>query len=103
MLKEGGKRGMWRGNGINVLKIAPESAFKFMAYEQAKRLIRGSRTKDLTIFERFMAGSLAGGFSQSLIYPLEVCHSFIFINMIINVVLFIFALGVKNKISHKKE
>ncbi|KAL5235675.1 hypothetical protein ACI65C_003085 [Semiaphis heraclei] len=72
MLKEGGKRGMWRGNGINVLKIAPESAFKFMAYEQAKRLIRGSRTKDLTIFERFMAGSLAGGFSQSLIYPLEV-------------------------------
>lgn len=78
MLKEGGYRSMWRGNGINVLKIAPESAFKFMAYEQAKRLIRGSRTKDLTILERFMAGSLAGGFSQSLIYPLEVCYFNIF-------------------------
>eukprot|EP00102_Acyrthosiphon_pisum_P004332 XP_001947794.1 PREDICTED: calcium-binding mitochondrial carrier protein SCaMC-1-B-like [Acyrthosiphon pisum] len=72
MLNEGGKLGMWRGNGINVLKIAPESAFKFMAYEQAKRFIQGSRTNDLTIFEKFMAGSLAGGFSQSLIYPLEV-------------------------------
>ncbi|XP_022162178.1 calcium-binding mitochondrial carrier protein SCaMC-1-A-like [Myzus persicae] len=72
MLKEGGKLGMWRGNGINVLKIAPESAFKFMAYEQAKRRIQGSRTTDLTIFEKFFAGSLAGGFSQSLIYPLEV-------------------------------
>jgi solute carrier family 25 (mitochondrial phosphate transporter), member 23/24/25/41 len=97
MLKEGGKRGMWRGNGINVLKIAPESAFKFMAYEQAKRLIRGSRTKDLTIFERFMAGSLAGGFSQSLIYPLEVCY---FINFIIRIIFMVFFLGFKNKISH---
>lgn len=89
---------MWRGNGINVLKIAPESAFKFMAYEQAKRLIRGSRTKDLTIFERFMAGSLAGGFSQSLIYPLEVCDTFIFI--IIRILFMVFFLGFKNKISH---
>lgn len=102
MLNEGGKRGMWRGNGINVLKIAPESAFKFMAYEQAKRLIRGSRTKDLTIFERFMAGSLAGGFSQSLIYPLEVCYYYNFINyiMLISYLLFVFSAGIKNKISH---
>jgi len=63
---------LWRGNGINVLKIAPESAFKFMAYEQAKRAIRRNQTRDITIFERFAAGSIAGGISQTLIYPLEV-------------------------------
>ncbi|XP_064078368.1 mitochondrial adenyl nucleotide antiporter SLC25A25-like isoform X4 [Macrobrachium nipponense] len=75
MLKEGGVRSLWRGNGINVLKIAPESALKFAAYEQAKRMVLqfgGSRERELTIYERFVAGSFAGGFSQTVIYPLEV-------------------------------
>lgn len=69
---------MWRGNGINVLKIAPESALKFMAYEQVKKFIRSqSSNKELTIMQRFFAGSVAGGFSQTVIYPLEVCDTHI--------------------------
>ncbi|KAG5840761.1 calcium-binding mitochondrial carrier protein SCaMC-2-A [Anguilla anguilla] len=71
MIQEGGMRSLWRGNGINILKIAPESAIKFMAYEQIKRLI-GSKPETLGIAERFLAGSLAGVIAQSSIYPMEV-------------------------------
>jgi solute carrier family 25 phosphate transporter 23/24/25/41 len=73
MVKEGGFGSLWRGNGINVLKIAPESALKFMAYEELKSLFRGRHPKrEVRIEERFMAGSLAGALSQTAIYPLEV-------------------------------
>lgn len=65
-------RSLWRGNGINVLKIAPESAIKFAAYEQVKRFIRGEENRPMSIFERFVAGACAGSVSQSAIYPLEV-------------------------------
>ncbi|XP_026124833.1 calcium-binding mitochondrial carrier protein SCaMC-2-A isoform X2 [Carassius auratus] len=72
MIKEGGMRSLWRGNGINVIKIAPESALKFMAYEQIKRLMGSSQEAPLGISERFVAGSLAGVIAQSTIYPMEV-------------------------------
>ncbi|XP_054466345.1 calcium-binding mitochondrial carrier protein SCaMC-2-A [Anoplopoma fimbria] len=71
MVKEGGMRSLWRGNGVNIIKIAPESALKFMAYEQIKLLI-GSEKATLSIAERFVAGSLAGVIAQSTIYPMEV-------------------------------
>ena len=72
MIREGGWRGLWRGNGMNVIKIAPESALKFAAYDFFKRLIRGDADRDLNLSERFCAGSMAGGVSQTVIYPMEV-------------------------------
>lgn len=72
MLKEGGIKSLWRGNGINVIKIAPESALKFMAYEQFKKLIHGDTDREIGLLERFSAGSLAGATAQTIIYPMEV-------------------------------
>ncbi|UYV68237.1 SLC25A25 [Cordylochernes scorpioides] len=72
MYQEGGTKSFWRGNGINVFKIAPESAIKFTAYEQVKRLLRGNSKRELTIYERGLAGSIAGAISQTIVYPLEV-------------------------------
>ena len=80
LLKEGGVRGLWRGNGINVLKIAPESAIKFGAYDFLKRMVRGEADRELQLYERFLCGSLAGGISQTVIYPLEVRPDNIYID-----------------------
>lgn len=71
MVKEGGVKSLWRGNGANVVKIAPESAIKFFAYEKAKKLL-GADDKQLGVSERLTAGAMAGVASQTSIYPLEV-------------------------------
>ncbi|KAK0045118.1 calcium-binding mitochondrial carrier protein SCaMC-2 [Biomphalaria pfeifferi] len=72
MLEEGGIQSLWRGNGINVIKIAPESAIKFMAYEQIKSLFKGESNREIGVIDRLLAGSAAGAISQTLIYPMEV-------------------------------
>ncbi|XP_028408332.1 calcium-binding mitochondrial carrier protein SCaMC-2-like [Dendronephthya gigantea] len=71
LVEEGGVRSLWRGNGANVIKIAPESAVKFFAYEKAKKLFM-THDGQIEPWQRLIAGSLAGIASQSSIYPMEV-------------------------------
>ncbi|KAK7150922.1 hypothetical protein R3I93_011999 [Phoxinus phoxinus] len=71
MIKEGGVTSLWRGNGVNVIKIAPETSIKFMAYEQYKRMLTRDGGK-VQPHERFIAGSMAGATAQTAIYPMEV-------------------------------
>lgn len=76
ILKEGGLLGFFRGNGLNVVKVAPESAIRFYCYEMLKDFIlnaKGGQAEQAVIgpVDRLAAGGLAGAVAQTAIYPLD--------------------------------
>lgn len=38
-----------------------------------KKWIKGDSLKDITLMQRFAAGSIAGAVAQTVIFPMEVC------------------------------
>ncbi|GMJ00146.1 ATP/phosphate carrier 2 [Hibiscus trionum] len=74
ILKEDGVLGFFRGNGLNVVKVAPESAIKFYAYEMLKNVIgdsTGGKSGDVGASGRLLAGGMAGAVAQCAIYPMD--------------------------------
>jgi len=71
---EEGLKGFFKGNGTNVLKIAPETAVKFYCYDLLKHKI-ASDPHNVTMPERFVAGGSAGAIAQIMIYPLEIAKT----------------------------
>ncbi|KAE8254568.1 hypothetical protein A4X13_0g3370 [Tilletia indica] len=72
----GGIKAFWVGNGLNVVKIFPESAIKFMSYEMSKRAFAKyvdgvSDSRDISGTSRFISGGIGGITSQLAIYPIE--------------------------------
>ncbi|EPS59119.1 hypothetical protein M569_15688 [Genlisea aurea] len=68
--KEGGALGFFRGNGINVMKVAPESAIKFYTFEMLKGIFGGA-DGEIGTAGRLAAGGLAGAVAQTVIYPMD--------------------------------
>ncbi|KAG8999694.1 hypothetical protein FRB90_011972 [Tulasnella sp. 427] len=73
---EAGIRSFWVGNGLNVLKIFPESAIKFLSYESSKRFMAKNvdqvdDVSKISGVSRFISGGIGGIVSQFSIYPLE--------------------------------
>ncbi|XVF54805.1 hypothetical protein PTKIN_Ptkin05aG0211300 [Pterospermum kingtungense] len=72
--EDGRLLGFFRGNGLNVVKVAPESAIKFYAYEMLKDVIgdhMGDKNGDIGAGGRLIAGGVAGAVAQTAIYPLD--------------------------------
>ncbi|KAM2991767.1 hypothetical protein FF2_044081 [Malus domestica] len=72
---ECGLLGFFRGNGLNVLKVAPESAIRFYTYEMLKSFIvhaNGEEDKaNVGTATRLVSGGLAGAVAQTVIYPVD--------------------------------
>ncbi|EQL36135.1 calcium dependent mitochondrial carrier protein [Blastomyces dermatitidis ER-3] len=73
--RAGGIRSLFAGNGLNVVKVMPESAIKFGAYEASKRMFANLEghgdTKNLLPTSQFLAGGIGGMVSQCFVYPLD--------------------------------
>ncbi|KAK3706955.1 hypothetical protein LTR37_012454 [Vermiconidia calcicola] len=71
----GGMRSLFAGNGLNVIKVMPESAVKFGSYEASKRAIARLEGHDdpkhIAHASQFAAGGIAGMISQAVVYPLD--------------------------------
>lgn len=73
--KQGGFRAFYVGNGLNVLKVFPESAMKFGSFEATKRFlsrIEGvSDTTQLSKGATYVAGGIGGVSGQIAVYPID--------------------------------
>ncbi|KAI9487012.1 MAG: mitochondrial carrier domain-containing protein [Benjaminiella poitrasii] len=84
---QGGLRAFFVGNGLNVIKIVPESAIKFYVFETAKSVLAGLTNaedkNDIPVGARFIAGGVAGLCAQFCIYPVETLKTRIMSSMTI--------------------
>lgn len=72
---QGGIRAFFVGNGLNIVKVFPESAMKFGTFEAAKRLfarIEGVQdTSEISRFATFISGGMGGVVAQFTVYPID--------------------------------
>jgi len=74
MANEGTMRAFFRGNGTNVIKIAPETAIKLTFNDRIKHMV--CHDPDcITPLQRLFAGGMSGAVAQFAIYPLELVRT----------------------------
>lgn len=75
LYRQGGIRAFYVGNGLNVIKVFPESAMKFGSFELAKQLMAHlegvHHTSELSKFSTYIAGGMGGVVAQFSVYPID--------------------------------
>ncbi|KAK0704918.1 mitochondrial carrier domain-containing protein [Lasiosphaeris hirsuta] len=73
--KTGGFRTFFAGNGLNVIKIMPESAIRFGSYEASKRFLATYEGHEdpaqISTVSKFVAGGIGGMTAQFCVYPID--------------------------------
>jgi solute carrier family 25 phosphate transporter 23/24/25/41 len=75
MVNEEGVAGFFRGNGVNILRIAPYTAIQFFSFEKFKLVLSPEGAGDMTALRRMMAGALAGTTAVIMTYPLDLVRT----------------------------
>lgn len=77
--KEEHAKGLFRGNGVNCIRIFPYSAVQFVVFEYSKKHffhIDGSKGREqLNNWQRLFSGGLCGGCSVIATYPLDLVRT----------------------------
>eukprot|EP01094_Clydonella_sp_ATCC50884_P025278 TRINITY_DN6587_c0_g1_i2.p1 TRINITY_DN6587_c0_g1~~TRINITY_DN6587_c0_g1_i2.p1 ORF type:complete len:260 (-),score=81.55 TRINITY_DN6587_c0_g1_i2:189-968(-) len=74
VFSEEGVRGLYRGNGANVVRVVPVYALKFSFNDTFKDMLR-SPGEQLSTGKMLLAGSMAGMFQTSVTYPLDMIRT----------------------------
>ena len=79
MWRHEGLYGFFKGNGVNVMRIAPFSAFEMFFYELYKRnLFTGDNSGNMA---KLCCGGLTGMTASTLTYPLDLIRTKLSINV----------------------
>eukprot|EP01126_Amoeba_proteus_P049879 TRINITY_DN5854_c0_g1_i2.p1 TRINITY_DN5854_c0_g1~~TRINITY_DN5854_c0_g1_i2.p1 ORF type:complete len:282 (+),score=26.32 TRINITY_DN5854_c0_g1_i2:751-1596(+) len=74
-INEEGVLSLWRGNGVNVLKIIPASAINLGTYHVLIRYLKSENNELPSTTQSLFAGGVAGALSMSATYPLDVLRT----------------------------
>lgn len=75
MYKEEGIKGLFRGNGLNCVRIFPYSAVQFYVYQKIKFLLLKPGDTELNNYQRLFAGAMCGTASVAATYPLDLVRT----------------------------
>ena len=77
LVQRDGVRGLWKGNGLNCVRVVPSSAIQFGAYALYKQLLFGAKAgqQNLPTYQLMVAGGLAGATSTVCTYPIDLVRA----------------------------
>ncbi|CAG2197717.1 GDA [Mytilus edulis] len=66
--------GLYKGNGIHMIRVFPYAGVQFMAYEKSKEIVK-TYLHNYPQIGKFLAGSMAGISAVSITYPLDIIRA----------------------------